>query len=302
MDLKQLEIFVAVVECQSFSEAAKKIFLSQPTVSSNVKQLEQEFNVLLLQRTTRQLSLTSEGQRFFKHAKQILDATYDLYDEFGSAKTASHRILIGGSTIPSAYILPQLLSEFQKAYAPLQFEIKQTDSDGVIDALIDRKVDIGFTGIHTDIEQLTCVPFAKDRLVIITPHTPYYEKLLSGPHAFKRLLEEPIINREVGSGTTKQSELFLKANGVEVDRLNIVSIMNDQEAIKRGVSSGLGISFISYRAAQDYKDLKKIFVYEPSHPIERNLYLVYDGNRRFTKEKKYFLDYVLQLCKTLDET
>lgn len=64
MDLKQLEIFVAVVECQSFSEAAKKIFLSQPTVSSNVKQLEQEFNVLLLQRTTRQLSLTSGAAVF----------------------------------------------------------------------------------------------------------------------------------------------------------------------------------------------------------------------------------------------
>jgi len=104
MELRQLEAFVKVVELQSFSKAAKNLFLTQPTVSAHIVSLEKELNVKLVDRTTKNVETTSEGERLYEYAKEILEIKEDLYQEFGARSQVNEEIIIAGSTIPSQYI------------------------------------------------------------------------------------------------------------------------------------------------------------------------------------------------------
>ena len=112
MNLKQLEAFVEVAESGSFSKAAKRLFLTQPTVSAHILALEKELDIRLFVRNTKEVCLTEEGQRLYFYARQMADRQYKIKEEFGHRKTEEKQcIAIAASTVPAQYLLPELLAK-----------------------------------------------------------------------------------------------------------------------------------------------------------------------------------------------
>lgn len=292
MDIRQLEVFVKVIEMGSFSKAAKYLYLTQPTVSTHIVSLEKELNVQLVARTTKSVTVTSDGEKLFGYAKQILKIRNDMYEDFGKECDFGEQIVIGGSTIPSQYILPELIPEFQKKHKNIMFNINQGDSDEIIKEILKHKVDIGFVGFKTDNPKLIFLPFYKDRLVIITPNEEHYVNILNKKKPLNELLREPLLLRENTSGTKKNADKFLDSLHINTDNLNIVARMNDPGIIKRSVSKGMGITIISKKSVLDYYSEGKILMYEPEGDNNsRDLYIVFEKNKRLNKIEKRFIEF-----------
>ena len=297
MELRQLEAFVKVVELQSFSKAAKNLFLTQPTVSAHIISLEKELNVKLVERTTKNVQTTSAGERLYEYAKEILEIKEDLYQEFGAKSQANEQIAIAGSTIPSQYMLPELIAAFKKRNKNVYFSINHGDSQYAIDEILKHRVDIAFVGLKVDNSKLYYIPFYEDKLVIITPNEKYYRTLLEEQSTLDILLKEPVILRENGSGTLKTAEKFLQSNKIDGSGLNIVARINDQEII-RSLSKGMGISIMSKKSALDFAEEGKILMYEPEgKAVCRKLYIVFEKRKRFNRLEKSFIEFCSNFYK-----
>lgn len=301
MELRQLEAFVKVVELQSFSKAAKSLYLTQPTISAHIVSLEKELNTKFLDRTTKVVNTTNAGERLYEYAKEILEIKEDLYQEFGKEGPVKERIEIAGSTIPSRHILPELIQAFRKQNQNICFSINQGDSQYVIEGILKHKVDIGFVGMKNSNNRLNYIPFYEDKLVIITPNEKHYQELLHRNCSLLELIKEPIILRENGSGTKKTAEDFLTTKKVDLKQLNVVARINDQEIIKKSVSKGLGISILSKKSALDDAADGKILIYEPvGEQIIRNLYIVFEKRKKFNRMEKCFIEFCSHFYESKD--
>ena len=177
MNLKQLEAFVEVAQSGSFSKAARKLFLTQPTISAHIAALEKELDVRLFVRNTKEVALSPDGQKLYTYARQILDLTDRIRMEFGRhAQEEKTCITIAASTIPSQYLLPEILARFNEKYPGEQLRILESDSAQVAEQVAEGAVDIGFTGTVLEKKYCTYIPFYKDQLVVITPDQPKYRE------------------------------------------------------------------------------------------------------------------------------
>ena len=282
MDFKQLMSFVAVVECKSFSRAADKLHMAQPTISTHVRMLEEELGSSLILRTTKSIEITNQGWEAYRYAVKILDLRECIMDSCSSK--ARSIIRLGASTIPAAYILPDVLPLYGEISKDTYFVINQADSNSVIDGVSEGRFDVGLTGIPTNREGLTCVPFCENRLVIITPVTEHYLELQhSLKMSTKDLMKEPIVLREQGS--KKSADRFLTAMGIQEEELNVVARVNDQETVKNMVAKGMGISLISELAARDFVKERRLLKFEiPEYQNTQRLYLIY--RNRFGAQPK----------------
>lgn len=290
MEFKQLQSFVEVVKHQSFTKAAEKTFVSQPTISAHISQLEEELNKRLILRTTKSIELTPKGKEVYDLAVRILGMRDRLLE---SCNPKMQKIIhIGASTIPSAYILPSLLPEYGNLNNDTYFSIHQNDSQGIVDGLKEGLFDIGMIGMKVEDEKVTCIPFCEDHMLLITPVNDHFLQIAQDKSFdVKTLLKEPIIMRESGSGSKKTADLFLERLHVAEEDINIVARVNDQEAIKNMVASGLGVSIISEMAAKNFLEERRILSFPlDSKASNRQLYLIY---------RKDFLlpDYVQKFLK-----
>lgn len=288
MEFKQLEAFAAVVEWNSFSEAAKRIYLTQPTISSHIRSLETELNTTLLNRTTKHIEVTEEGQYLYEEAQRLLKLRNRIYEKFSQSTISTIRL--GASTIPALYLLPQVLPVFKRRYPVFQFELWQSDSMGVIEQLQEHNLDLGFVGTKTNHPDYTFVPFARDELIIAAPANDYYRKLKEANTSLERLMEEPIILRENGSGTRKEASLFLEKMHISVSKLNVVAQMNDQEMIKSFIKKGLGISIMSgYSVAEEEKNGSLLVFHLGKNSSWRELYIVYEKKKNLPRYIQQFI-------------
>lgn len=175
MDFKQLEAFVAVVDYGSFSEAARRLYLTQPTISAHIRALEKELTVRLLIRTTKKITVTAKGYQLYDSAVRMLHIRDNLLEDFTEPR--KHIIDLGVSTIPSSYLLPELLAAFGKRYPDVYFHSFQSDSAEAIARVLDGSVDLGLVGQDTGEESCCFIPFCRDSLVIAAPVTPHYLKM-----------------------------------------------------------------------------------------------------------------------------
>lgn len=294
MEFKQLEAFVAVVEWKSFSEAAKKMYLTQPTISSHIRVLENELNTTLLIRTTKHLEMTEEGKYLYQEAKKILRMRSRIYDNFSQNENCVIRL--GASTIPGTYLLPNVLPVFQKKYPVQRFELWQSDSIGVIEQLKEGSLDLGLVGTKVNDPSFTFLPFARDELVIATPATNYYRKLQQENADIFRLIREPMILRENTSGTRKEASRFLERLNIDSSTLNIVAQMNDQEMIKSSIRNGLGISILSgYSVRKEENDGSLLVFHLGNYSSYRNLYIVYEKNKKLPTYIKQFIHMICNM-------
>ena len=249
MEFKHLEVFVTLVENLSFSTAADKLNISQPTVSLHIKQLEEELDTPLFLRSTRELKITEEGTALYREAKDLLQQRSVLINRFINPDQKVLRL--GVSTVPSGYLMPTVLNLFKKSHPHILLQVEEQNSNEIIKRVSDRKVDAGLVGMKSDDENCEFKPIYQDEFVFITPNNPYYQQLQKTKPNIERLAQEPLIVRESGSAVKQNTDLILKSAHINIGSLNIVTSINNIEVIKRLVAQGIGTSFISKIAVED---------------------------------------------------
>ena len=297
MEFKQLEAFVAVVDYGSFSEAARKLYLTQPTISAHVRSLEEELHTKLILRTTKKTTITTRGYQLYDSAVRMLEIRNNLLENFTCVQ--KHMIDLAASTIPSSYLLPEILAAFGKTHPDIYFHSIQADSAESINRVLDGTVDLALVGQNTRDETCVFLPFCQDELVIATPITNHYLGLQNKSVTFEDFIKDPIIIREKGSGTKKEMDLFLEQIGVTPNDLNVIARMNDLEGIKKSIVNGLGISILSARSAIDLQKTKQILLFpleESAH--KRTFYIVYSKNRILKPHVRQFIQFVQNFYRT----
>lgn len=297
MKLKQMEVFVAVAETKSFSGAAKKLYLTQPTVSAHICALEKELNAKLFDRNTREVCLTDQGVQLYQYAREMIFLENRIQELFLSDQEKEKRhLIIAASTIPFQYLLPDILAKFQADYPDDLFEVRESDSTEVIEEVVNHTADIGFTGTIVENEACCYLPFYEDELVILTPDTEKYRKIQEKGSGLKWMQNESLIMREKGSGTRKEAEKQLKQAGINVEKLHVIANVRSTEAIKRSVKNGIGITVISKLAVQEELKNKEFLTF----PIKkggskRKLNLVYHSRYPLSKAAEDLLCTVQKL-------
>ena len=297
MEFKQLEAFVAVVDYGSFSEAARKLYLTQPTISAHVRSLEEELHTKLILRTTKKTTITTRGYQLYDSAVRMLEIRNNLLENFTGVQ--KHMIDLAASTIPSSYLLPEILAAFGKTHPDIYFHSIQADSAESINRVLDGTVDLALVGQNTRDETCVFLPFCQDELVIATPITNHYLGLQNKSVTFEDFIKDPIIIREKGSGTKKEMDLFLEQIGVTPSDLNVIARMNDLEGIKKSIVNGLGISILSARSAIDLQKTKQILLFpleESAH--KRTFYIVYSKNRILKPHVRQFIQFIQNFYRT----
>ena len=297
MEFKQLEAFVAVVDYGSFSEAARKLYLTQPTISAHVRSLEEELHTKLILRTTKKTTITTRGYQLYDSAVRMLEIRNNLLENFTGVQ--KHMIDLAASTIPSSYLLPEILASFGKTHPDIYFHSIQADSAESINRVLDGTADLALVGQNTRDETCVFLPFCQDELVIATPITSHYLGLQNKSVTFEDFIKDPIIIREKGSGTKKEMDLFLERIGITPSDLNVIARMNDLEGIKKSIVNGLGISILSARSAIDLQKTKQILLFpleESAH--KRTFYIVYSKNRILKPHVRQFIQFVQNFYRT----
>jgi len=294
MDIRALEVFCRIVELKSFSRAAEAVYLTQPTVSGHIKVLEEFVGVKLLDRLGREVLPTKAGELLYGYAKQILalrnQAIQALEEYKGSLKG---HLVIGGSTIPGEYVLPALLATFKARYPEISITLKIADSREIVRGVLEGTYELGAVGAKFDDGQLIYLKLLEDELVLALP--PGHAWASKPVVALEELVEQPMILREVGSGSRKVFEDALHAARLDASALTVVAELGSTEAIRQAVKSGAGASVISLRAIQDDLDRGTI----RTVPLEgikltRDFYLVYHKNRSRSPLCEAFASFLLE--------
>lgn len=293
LTLQQMEALIALVEERSFSRAAKRMLLTQPALTKNIRNVEDCLGVKVVNRSNAGVSLTPEGkilydvaQRMVRLRKEAAEKIWMLHENTGGD------ILIGASTIPATYILPHAVSAFKKGRDDIRIFIKTEDSEEVLNMVLDREVEIGCIGKEPLNRKLTSEPVWDDRLILIVPRLhPWVRK---GSIDISDLLVEPFILREKGSATRDVFETYLKEKkSISLSQLNICGEFGSSEAIKEAVMAGLGVSVLSVHAVR--RELASKILFEipiVSCRIERRFYLVYLKQFEFRQHHKTFIHFL----------
>ena len=293
MNIKQLEAFVRIVKNKSFSQTAKELYLTQPTVSSYISSLEEDLGVQLFTRTTKEVHTTSEGEQIYLYAKDIVNLSNKIRNAFKEEpKDDINEIVISSSSIPGQYLLPGMLANFSKRFPNTEFRIHETDSKGAVTDVAEHRADIGFCGTIIPKTACTFLPFYEDELILVTPNTPYYQKMKeSNDLAF--LSKADFVMREQGSGTKQEALKILQPNGLKIEDMKVVARFGNTGAVMLSVKEGVGVAVVSKLAAR--AEIKNGDVL--AFPLQeggyfRKIYMVSNSNYPLSKRAKSFIQMI----------
>jgi DNA-binding transcriptional LysR family regulator len=239
--LRCLETFCAVVETGSFTAAAEKRYLTQPSVSTHIRDLEKHYSTKLLNRRRDRITPTDTGKHLYKHARNLLKMAKETEDAIDSINNLIRgEVTIGASSVPGTYLVPVMLSAFKKEYPGIHLAMEVSDTSIVIDQVFDQRVDFGIVGEKRKKPGLIYTSIAKDTIVLAThPSTG------RGPINPDELKSMPLILREHTSGTRMAVQEKLREKGIAEKDLHIVMELGSTEAVKQGIMAGLGGGFVS---------------------------------------------------------
>lgn len=298
--LKQVEVFVAVAELSSFTQAGERLYLTQSTVSAHVSALERVLGTRLFTRKARsQIHMTAEGQRIYPAMKRILSDCHEIEGILQNGERDAP-LLLGASTVPAQYLLPDLLAGYLKKYSETQFQIRRGDSVEVHELLETGKIRVGFVGTMLEPRSLLYYPLAEDKLVLVAENSPRFQKLHQAGTLGRELLSEPFIAREEGSGTEHSVLEYLHRAGLPADTLHIAARMDDPESIKTMVAQGAGVSILSELAVRKEVGDGRLLSFEvDKESLRRAIYMVCRRNVRYTGPERQFVEYVKRMGKDL---
>ena len=298
MNIKQLEAFVRIVKNKSFSQTAKELYLTQPTVSSYISSLEADLGVQLFTRTTKEVHTTSEGEQIYLYAKDIVNLSNKIRNAFKEElKDDVNEIVISSSSIPGQYLLPGMLANFSKRHPNTEFRVHETDSNGAVTDVAEHRADIGFCGTIIPKTACTFLPFYEDELILITPNTPYYRKMQEN-NDLTFLAKADFVMREQGSGTKQEAMKILQKNGLKLEEIKVVARFGNTGAVLLSVKEGVGVAVVSKLAARSEIKNNEIL----SFPLQeggyfRKIYMVSNSNYPLSKRAKSFVQMIQNLVE-----
>jgi len=291
--LQQLESLVNVVEERSFSRAAKKMRLSQPSLTKHIQHLEDIIDARVMVRRQAAISLTPEGKIVYESARRIFRTIDETSEKIVRMhENESGNIYITASTIPATYILPHLIQAFKVSYPEINCFVKTRDSEETIAMILDDEVEIGFIGRPVEHRKLYAEKLWRDTMILVVP--PGHTWMGSKSVSLDEVLDEPFVIRERGSATRATLETYLREKKKrDISAFNIIGEMGSSEAVKEAVIAGLGISIISYHAVKREID-NGTLVEMPVRNcrIERDFYVVYKKKLNLMKHHRLFLDFL----------
>jgi DNA-binding transcriptional LysR family regulator len=250
MDLWHLKIFMKVVDLNSFSKAAKAVHLTQPTVSSHIKELENYFDCRLIDRLGKKAIPTKAGELLYSYSEKLMQ----IFKETETAMLeylgkVSGKLAIGGSTIPGNYILPRIIGKFLNTHQQVHISLTVGDTEQIIEDLLSFKIDVGVVGAKVDRPWIIQTQLFEDDMRLIVPAAhPWAAK---NKIRLVSLSSEPFIIRERGSGTLKSINNSLEQIGKSTRELNIVAEMGSTSAVIQGIKNRIGISILSTIAIKE---------------------------------------------------
>ena len=292
MNLDHVRTFQAVARYGSFSGAAKSLYLSQPTVTAQVKSLEDDLEAKLFVRTKHEVSLTPAGKVLDHYAREL----FNLCTEARNDIAALDGVLCGTLYAPASLtvgetVLPLMLHAFKAEYPQIELKAEMMNSSNIIEQVRLGEREMGLIEVDVDEVGLKTEPFMEDELVLFARHDdPLTER---GAIAPKAICELPLIMREQGSGTRTVFEQRLKAKGVRIEDCHLVLEIGHTEAIKTAVEAGLGVAVLSTHTIR--KELATgLFQVIPIEGLTftRRFSLVYERNRTLSAVTRGFMDLI----------
>lgn len=283
MDFKQLRSFIAVIRYGSFTTAATRLRISQPTVSTHIRQLEEELGTPLVVRNAKRVELTDSGHKMYDQAVSLLAMHDKMLQKM--RRREEEIVYLGASSIPSACVLPGLLSAFCKERPDAKFTITQGSSYSVINGMSSGLYEVGFAGMPANDDSLVSQPFCHDRVVIATPNTKRFQDIdRSDRDAILHMLkEERIAVRKLGSATQALGNSILKQLGTDESQLKVFARLNDLETAKNLVEHGLCIALLSERAVRDHVNRGLMLAFDvPEVDSSRELYVIRRKNAQLS--------------------
>jgi DNA-binding transcriptional LysR family regulator len=289
MTIRQLEVFLAIAHAQSFSRAAERIHLSQPTLSEHMKELEDELGVPLFIRHSRSVSLTEPGRVFEDYATRVvatLAAGRHAIAELDGLKRGS--LVVGASTTPGTYVLPARIAKFREEYPGITVALRIANSRTVQERVRDGEVDLAVIGGHVlgPSERCVAAGILDELQLIVPPDYPVKDGVLSPA----RLARERLLIREEGSATRQATERALREAGVT---LRPAMELDHTETIKRAVMAGLGVAFVSRYAVEDEVRSGRLRALSVQRmKVRRHFHVIHDERRPLSASARAFITFL----------
>ena len=293
MNLRHLETFKAVYEERSFTRAAERLEVSQPTVSANIRTLEEELGTPLFDRLGRTIQPTRAGDLLQRHARRLLELFRVMEDDVDQyLHGVRGRLELGASTIPGEYWLPHLIGPFHELHPEISVSVEIHDTEEILERVRDGRLEAGIVGARRPDPKLEFQRLVDDRLLLlVAPSSRWAE---GDDVGIEELLSLPFVAREPGSGTRLMFERRLEEAGGSPRDLRIVAELGSTTAVKEAVRAGLGVSIISQRAVATELE-SGVLAALPLRgvaPIERAFYSAASAERVRSPLVRTFLEFL----------
>ncbi|MDH5578907.1 MAG: LysR family transcriptional regulator [Betaproteobacteria bacterium] len=275
---RRLQVFHAVAKHLSFTKAAEALFMTQPAVTFQIRQLEEHFDTRLFDRAHGRIALTPAGQVALEYAERILNMSAEL--DTRMKEMSGHvagPLLIGASTTIAEFLLPQVLGEFKSRYPGVVPRLFVANSEAVQARIAERSLDLGFIEGESHLPSLVTDACCEDELQVVC--APSHPLAKAGAVAPKALTEHAYISREPGSGTREVIDLYLQKAGVSPDQLQVVMELGSPEALKGLAATGLGFAIMSRTTVAKETQLGQLVRVPLSPRLTRHLAVVYPKER-----------------------
>ncbi len=294
---RRLKIFHTVARLLNFTKAAEELHMTQPAVTFQIRQLEDQFNTRLFDRTHNKVTLTDVGREVFVYADRILklyeDMTRSITDMTGDV---SGGVSLGASTTVAEYMLPLLIGKFKAKYPEVMISLQESNTEYIVAMVESNEIDIGIVEGSVANKNLIVDQCHIDELVVIMPN----DHPLAGKSSVtvRDIVDHPFISRESGSGTQETIRNYVNQHG-DHNILNVVFELSSPEAIKGAVEAGMGLSIVSRATIDKELRLNTLTAVQLSPKLERPFSIVrqrYKFKSRAADELlKFTLDYASKL-------
>lgn len=285
---RQLEIFEAIARLGSFTRASEELYLTQPTVSMQMKKLTDTVGVPLVEQVGKRVLLTEDGRELAQASREV----FEILDRY-TQSVAQRRGLEKGklklmAITTASYFAPRLLGEFARLHPGIEVSLRVTNKEQVLASMTEHLDDLYLLGTPPEEIDVVATPIMDNPIVVLA--APAHPLAQARQLTLQRLAQEPWVMREAGSGTRKAIEQRFHAHGLEVrPRLELGS----NEAIKQAILAGLGISALSCHTLALHQPGQFAVLDVVGFPIQRHWYAVYPANRQISVVARAFLDFLL---------
>lgn len=286
-------IFKEVAETRNITLAAKRLHMSQPSISIQIQNLENQYGAKFFERTNKGVTLTHAGKIFYQHVCQVIQIMKEAGEEIADLTEDKRGLIHVAATFTiGEYVLPYILGYLNKRRPDIDFQAKIANTEILAQDVLDKRIHIALIeGPVPQNRELVVENFWQDELVVVVPyHHPWSNR---SSVTLQELTTQRMITREQGSGTRKVMEMALEERGLDPDQLNITMELGSTQAVKQVVCAGLGITIISALTVVqecNQKTLKTLKIQDC--PLYRPLNILTHARTFQTKEERYFINFL----------